>query len=132
MAIPVVVGLLLRNRQVLMCERPHSKIYPLHWEFPGGKVEMGETLEQALIRELREELEVQALSITEYFHERATYSNGMTYDITYYLIREFTGEPRNMEFNRIAWIDDERLPTLTHLSGNEKILERLYAEGIPK
>jgi len=117
---------------VLMCQRPETKIYPLHWEFPGGKVEPGESKPEALMRELNEELGIDATIGEEYFNEIASYSNGMTYDITYFLVRTFAPEPVNKEFAAIGWIDDATLPTLTHLSGNERILRQFYEHGIPR
>ncbi|MEO6939476.1 MAG: NUDIX domain-containing protein [Candidatus Kapaibacterium sp.] len=131
MPIDVVVALLLRNGTVLMGERVETKVYPLHWEFPGGKVEAGETGEQALIRELQEELNITIESSEEWFHELATYSNGLTYSIKYYLVRDFMGEVENLEFNQVGWFDAQMLPTLIHLSGNDRILAKLIAEGIP-
>lgn len=130
-AIPVVVGLILRDGAVLMCQRPTTKFCPLHWEFPGGKVEHGETKPEALARELREELGIESTIGEEFFNEVATYSNGLTYDITYFLVREFDREPENKEFNAIGWIDSSLLPTLTHLSGNDRILRQFYEQGIP-
>ena len=115
-----------------MCQRPDTKIYPLHWEFPGGKVEPGETKPQALVRELHEELGIDAVAGEEYFNEIASYSNGLTYDITYFLVYEFEPEPVNKEFNAIGWIDEETLPTLLHLSGNDRILKQFYEHGIPQ
>jgi 8-oxo-dGTP diphosphatase len=130
--IPVVVALILQDGAVLMCQRPETKIYGLRWEFPGGKVEPGETKEQALARELREELGIEAVIGEKYFNEIASYSNGMTYDITYFLVREFDREPINKEFNAIGWIDDLTLPTLQHLTGNDRILKQFYSQGIPR
>jgi 8-oxo-dGTP diphosphatase len=129
--IPVVVGLLLRDGAVMMCQRPTSKIYPLHWEFPGGKVESGEGLEEALKRELREELDIQSEVADRWFEEIATYDNGLTYAITYFLVRKFSPEPQNLEFKDIRWFTNETLPDALHLTGNARILERMYAEGIP-
>jgi len=130
--IPVVVGLLLRNGKVLMCQRSAQKIYPLHWEFPGGKVEAGEELVQALRRELKEELDLEALSAEPWFEEVACYDNGMTYAITYFLVRDFVGEPKNLKFNELEWFDESSLKTAIHLSGNARILERIYREGLPR
>ncbi|HYE75450.1 MAG TPA: NUDIX domain-containing protein [Blastocatellia bacterium] len=129
--IPVVVALILKNGAVLMCQRPETKIYGLHWEFPGGKVEPGETRAEALVRELREELGIEAEIGEEYFKEIASYSNGMTYDITYFIVRHFKNEPVNKEFASIGWIDRSLLPTLQHLSGNDRILKQFYEQGIP-
>ncbi len=131
MPIDVVVALLLRNGTVLMGERVETKAYPLHWEFPGGKVEVGETGPQALVRELQEELNITIGTSEEWFHELATYSNGLTYSITYYLVRDFEGEIENLEFNQVAWFDVASIPNLIHLSGNGRILAKLIAEGIP-
>ena len=130
--ISVAVALLLKDGCVLMGERRTDKIYPLHWEFPGGKLEADETAVQALRRELREELDIDIMDAEEWFSEVATYSNGITYDISYFLVREWKGEVYNREFNQVGWINSELLPTLQHLSGNANILDRLSREGIPR
>ncbi len=129
--IAVAVGLLLNGGRVLMGERKAEKIYPLHWEFPGGKVEPGETPVEALLRELREELLIEILDADLWETEIATYSNGITYGISYFVVRAWEGDLQNQDFNRIEWISQETLPTLLHLSGNAAILERLMLEGIP-
>jgi 8-oxo-dGTP diphosphatase len=130
--IPVVVALIVRDGAVLMCQRPKEKIYGLKWEFPGGKVEAGESKPHALARELQEELGIDAQIGEEYFNEIASYSNGMTYDITYYVVRVFTPEPVNKEFNDIRWVTNDVLPRLEHLSGNDRILSQFYEQGIPQ
>jgi 8-oxo-dGTP diphosphatase len=127
----VAVALLVRDGRVLMGERKAEKVYPLHWEFPGGKIEAGETAQDALKRELKEELGIEIAGTEMWDSEIATYSNGMTYGISYFLVRSWNGEISNVEFNRIEWITNEVLPTLLHLSGNKAILERLMLEGIP-
>ncbi len=129
---PVAVGLLLRDGCVLMGERQPEKVYPLHWEFPGGKLEANESALGALRRELREEIGVEIEDAEEWFSEIHTYSNGMTYDVTYFLVRSWHGEIINKEFHRVKWISDAVLPTLLHLSGNKRILEQLMSGGIPE
>ncbi|HWF44363.1 MAG TPA: NUDIX domain-containing protein [Candidatus Kapabacteria bacterium] len=131
MPITVAVALIVRDGRVLMGERRPDKVYPLHWEFPGGKLEANETSYEALRRELHEELAIQIGHAEEWYAEIATYSNGMTYDLRYFLVRDWDGEIQNLEFNRLLWVSYEMLPTLTHLSGNQNILERIEREGIP-
>jgi 8-oxo-dGTP diphosphatase len=129
--VKVAVALLLNDGRVLMGERKPAKVYPLHWEFPGGKLESGESHFEALRRELQEELAIDIADAEEWMAEVATYSNGMTYDIRYFLVRSWHGEIDNREFNRILWVSNEMLPTLLHLSGNQNIFDRLTREGIP-
>lgn len=122
----------MRGDRVLMCQRAATKIYPLHWEFPGGKVELGESLEEALARELMEELNIEIEEAEQFFFETASYDNGLTYDITYFLVWRFSPEPVNLEFNAIEWFSRDALKALKHLTGNERILAKLYREGFPR
>lgn len=126
----VSVGLLLKDGYVLMGERLPTKEYPLHWEFPGGKLDTYEDTVSALRRELNEELAIDICDAEEWFNELALYSNGKAYDVTYFLVRSWKGEIVNREFNRIAWVSREMLPTLLHLSGNKRIVKRLIRKGI--
>jgi len=129
--VEVVTALLVKNGKVLMCERHPEKIYPLHWEFPGGKVEAGETLPQALCREVKEELHIDCLEAREYFDDVMTYSNGITYHVTFFVSTNFSGEPVNTEFNSVGWFSVEELPSILHLSGNATIISKLIREGLP-
>jgi 8-oxo-dGTP diphosphatase len=131
MPVKVSVGLILNNGSVLMGQRKPTKVYPLHWEFPGGKLEVGESHFEALRRELHEELAIEITNPEQWMNETATYSNGMIYEIEYFLVRSWNGEIQNQEFNQILWVSNEALPTLLHLSGNKTIVERLKRNGIP-
>ncbi len=130
-AIPVVVALLLRDAKVLMGKRKPHKIYADHWEFPGGKVESGETLHDALARELKEELSISIDDSEEWFRETAQYADNMTYDIHYFLVRSFSDTLEDKEFAEVDWFGLSELPLLQHLTGNDRILQRIYAEGLP-
>ena len=63
--IKVVAGLILKNNKLLICQRPNFKDHPLKWEFPGGKIKNDETNEEALIREINEELSINIINYEE-------------------------------------------------------------------
>ncbi len=130
--IPVVTALLIKDGKVLMCQRRADKTYPLHWEFPGGKVEPGETLLQALQRELLEELVITVSEAEQWYEDTMTYSNGLTYHVTFFLVREFEGIIVNTEFNEIGWFTAAELDFIQQLSGNLNILEKIAEEGLPQ
>jgi mutator protein MutT len=129
----VTVALILKDGCVLMGERRPDKIYPLHWEFPGGKFEEDETAIESLRRELFEELGIEVAEVEYWMSEIAGYSTELTYDLFYFLVREWKGEITNQnEFNRIEWVSDATLLSRKHLPGNERVIEILEIVGIPK
>ena len=69
----VAVGIIVKDGQLLACQRRRNGRYPLKWEFPGGKIERGETAREALVRELREELSINTLVEKEFFRQEWTY-----------------------------------------------------------
>ncbi|MCB0711622.1 MAG: NUDIX domain-containing protein [Ignavibacteriae bacterium] len=124
--IAVAVGLMFNNRgEVLLCQRPEEKSYPLKWEFPGGKVESGETSIEGLRRELREELEIVS-SEEKLFHvETTSYSDGRTYRVEYFQIQSWEGHLRNIEFADIAWVHPKDFPNYDILEGNREVCQMI-------
>ena len=102
MSHPVAVAVALivsRDGKVLLCQRPQGKSYALQWEFPGGKLEPGESSSEALARELREELEIDA-EVGELLHRQVShYADGGTFAVEYYLVERWSGAMRNMVIN---------------------------------
>ena len=79
----VAVGVIRRNGAILICQRKRGGRYELKWEFPGGKFENGESVEQCLRRELREELSIEIQSIDHIQTEAAYYEDGGTFNVSY-------------------------------------------------
>jgi 8-oxo-dGTP diphosphatase len=120
----VAVGILVRNQTVLAGQRRRSVRYPLKWEFPGGKLEPGETPEQALIRELREELSIEARPGQLLLRQEWDYGD-LSYRVHYFLISSFKGEPVNNTFERLAWLAPSELLNMDILEGNREAVQRL-------
>jgi 8-oxo-dGTP diphosphatase len=129
----VVVGILWRNGRVLACQRKKDARYPLKWEFPGGKIEPGETPGAALVRELREELSIDAVVAEELHRQSWVYAEhaagGGTgaFDVRYIAVRSFTGEPVNRAFEQILWVRPSELERMDILEGNRETIRRLAA-----
>lgn len=129
----VAVGIIVRpDGMVLACQRLASGKYPLKWEFPGGKMEPGETGEQALVRELDEELSIRAVVDREFFRQEWTYQESRSaanadgsFRITYYLVKSFTGEPVNNVFQALRWVSPGEFLTMDILEGNRAAIEML-------
>jgi 8-oxo-dGTP diphosphatase len=99
----------------------------LKWEFPGGKIELGETAEQALSRELDEELGIRAVIGPRIAQVRHRYRNGGTIDLQFFAVRDFTGEIDNRIFNEIRWSPLAALPTFDFLAADFNLIRDLSA-----
>jgi 8-oxo-dGTP diphosphatase len=128
----VVAGLILRGansqREVLICQRSVDKPMGLKWEFPGGKVEPGESPQEALARELNEELGITAEIGPEITAIRHNYRNGGAIHIQFFTIESFTGELRNVVFQDMQWSTLERLPEYDFLAADLTLIREL-ADG---
>ncbi|MBX3652969.1 MAG: NUDIX domain-containing protein [Ramlibacter sp.] len=99
----VAVGVLVRaDGAFLLTSRPEGKVYAGYWEFPGGKVEPGETVEQALRRELQEEIGVAVVSATPWRVERVDYPHALV-RLNFCKVHEWTGELQMREGQHCAW-----------------------------
>ena len=100
---PVAVGILQRpDRQVLFAQRPEGKPYAGYWEFPGGKIEPGESSLAALVRELQEELGIRVKGASEWLTQRHVYPHAYV-ELRFFLITEWDGEVKPLEGQRVAW-----------------------------
>lgn len=125
----VAVGILRKNGTILACQRKKGSRYELKWEFPGGKVEPGETFEQCLERELHEELSIRISRIEDVEIQRSHYDDGGMFEVAYCTITEFTGEIRNNVFEQIRWVTPAELAALDSLEGNRDIVRKLAGQN---
>lgn len=121
----VVAGVIVRDGLILIGQRPPGKSHALEWEFPGGKIESGETPRQALARELREELEIEADIGREMERYRYGYSSKSPLELIFLEVEAFTGEPVNRAFHEIRWVRRVDLTSYAFLEGDRKFIETL-------
>lgn len=123
MSLKVVAGFLKRGDKFLLVRRPFNKKRGGFWEFPGGKVENGETLQKAIERELREELGIEVRAKNLLAKTKYKYPEG---DIELYLLEvEFEKEPILKEALEMKWVDFEECKTLELCPADSKIIEIL-------
>ena len=126
--VEVVAALMMREGNVLVCQRKRGGRHPLKWEFPGGKVEPGEDPRSALVRELREELDVEAVVGEEMDSYEVSYPDGFRALLRFYRVTEFQGEPRNLDFAQMVWERPARLPDYDFLEGDVSFVAKV-AQG---
>ncbi len=122
--VEVVAALIWRGERFLICQRPAHKARGLLWEFVGGKVEPGETKEQALVRECREELDVE-LSVGEPFMDVTHAYPDITVHLTLFSASIAAGRPKLLEHAAMAWIAPAEIPRYDFCPADEEILKKL-------
>jgi 8-oxo-dGTP diphosphatase len=120
----VVAAVIERDGKVLICQRKGGR-HARKWEFPGGKVEPGETPREALKRELREELAIEAEIGDELDRYRLQYGEGPVISLHFHRVTSFEGEPVNLQFENIVWEKRTRLPEYDFLEGDIEFVQRL-------
>lgn len=126
--IEVVAALIWEGDRFLICQRPAHKARGLLWEFVGGKVEPGESKEQALVRECREELAV-TISVGEVFMEVDHDYPDLNVHLTLFNAAIIEGTPQMLEHNDIRWITPEQIPQYEFCPADEEILRRLQTKA---
>ena len=123
-AVEVVAALIWRGDRFLACQRPAHKARGLLWEFVGGKVEPGETKEEALVRECREELGV-TVRVGEVFTELTHVYPDLTVHLTLFHAAIPEGEPRKLEHTDLRWITVGEMDAYPFCPADETILQKL-------
>ena len=125
--IVVAAALVDRDGRLLVQQRPEGKPMAGLWEFPGGKIEPGETPEQALSRELCEELGIRPVTIA-FFREKAHSYEHLSVRLHFFHVRAFDGEPLPLEGQDMEWLTPEEGRTRPFLEADRDIVDALVAE----
>lgn len=123
----VVAALILRGDTVLICQRRADQPMAHKWEFPGGKMETGESPEQALARELDEELSIRAEIGSRITRLRHTYRSGGAVDLQFFAVHRFEGELTNNIFQEMRWCALRNLPAYDFLAADRELIRDLAA-----
>ncbi len=123
----VVAALIWNNDRFMICQRPVHKTRALQWEFVGGKVEKGESKEDALIRECKEELDVTVI-VGDVFMEVDHEYPDISVHLTLFNSRIAEGTPKMLEHNDIRWITPDEICKYNFCPADKEILEKIIAE----
>jgi 8-oxo-dGTP diphosphatase len=127
----VVAALIERDGKLLVCQRRRDAAFALQWEFPGGKLEPGETPEQALERELREELGIAAHIGAEVHRTQHKYAQMPdAIELRFYSCAITGGEPMNLDFEQFAWREPRELRTMDFLAADSDLIRMLAAGSL--
>jgi 8-oxo-dGTP diphosphatase len=124
----VVAALIWDGDKFMICQRPAHKARGLLWEFVGGKVEPGETREQALVRECQEELAI-TVNVGAVFMDVTHEYPDLTVHLTLFYATIAEGRPQRLEHNDIRWITVDEIPQYNFCPADEVILKKLQAGG---
>ena len=122
--VDVVAALIWDDDKFMICQRPANKARALLWEFVGGKVEPGETKEQALIRECQEELAI-TLNVGSVFMEVIHEYPDITVKLTLFNATIAQGTPQKLEHNDIRWITPRQIPDYDFCPADVEILAKI-------
>ena len=127
--IKVVAGLILQNNKLLICQRPNFKDHPLKWEFPGGKIKNAETNEEALTREINEELSINIKNYEELISYNFDYKDlNKRVFIYFYLVNNFSGKVLNNFHKELKWIEIKDIREYDFLEGDLKIIDYIISD----
>lgn len=125
--IHVVVGLVSNvKNEILITQRPVQKSYSGYWEFPGGKKEIGETPYQTLVREMKEELDVEVLS-AEPWQQLTYHYPEKTVLLDMWIVIRLSGELKGLENQAFQWVPLDKLHSIDLLPANKLILDEVIA-----
>ena len=128
--VQVAAALIIQDGRFLICRRPAHKARGGLWEFPGGKLEPGESAAEALVRECREELGVAVVPGPVYLRLTHGYPD-LTVELILLQVEEFTGQLTLLEHSDLRWIEPAEIDSFDFCPADGVILDKLRREGLP-
>ena len=128
--IHVSAGIIAVGGRVLVCQRRPDQPHGNKWEFPGGKREPGESMEECLRRELREELGIEAEIGAEVWRTVHTYPGRAPVALTFFSVPAYRGELQNHTFADVRWVAVAELADLDFLEADRELIDRLATERL--
>lgn len=125
--IPCGVALIRRGRQFLIAQRNADDTFGSFWEFPGGKRDPGESFENCVVRETKEELDIE-VTVEKKFMEIRKEHNEKIIWLNFYLCSHVSGEPKPIECQKVLWADVAELSSFNFPPANEKVIEGLLKD----
>lgn len=122
--IQVVAAIIVQDDQVLIAQRPKDKHKGGYWEFPGGKIEEGESAEQALAREIFEEINIQ-IKLPKMFHRLDFDYPEKSVSLSFFIVERFSGEPHGREGQPVTWISSSQLSNYQFPEANQPVVDML-------
>ncbi len=128
--VAVSAGVLVSAGRVLVCQRRADQPHPAKWEFPGGKRDPGETMQDCLRRELREELDIEADVGAELWRTEFTYPGRPPVALTFFRVDAYRGAVANRVFAEVRWVEVDELPHLDFLEADREFIALLVRRAI--
>jgi 8-oxo-dGTP diphosphatase len=125
----VAAALYDSDGRVLIAERPTGKHMAGRWEFPGGKVDVGEAEAQALARELREELGIEVTSSRPFMRLTHSYDD-RDVELSMWIVERYSGAPKGLDGQRLKWVQPARLLDEDILEADRPFVEALARLGL--
>ena len=125
--VKVAAAIIVNNGQALIAQRPLGKHKGGYWEFPGGKIDVGESSEAALIRECREEVDIEVTVFELFDSLRFDYPDKKVH-LQFFMVTQFNGKPSGLEGQPLRWVPLEQLARYNFPEANRPALDKLLQE----